>query len=201
MIGVVLSLALYMLRSMKPSMALLSKHPDGTYRNRARFNLRQCRRIAVVRYSGSLFFANVNFLEEQIWEVVSSMPELRHILIVGNGINELDASGEEMLSILIDRLRESGYDVSISGLNDAVLDTMRRTFLYDKIGEDHLHRNATRAVNAIFDEAHKDCDEDMCPLKHVTYVALPVAKEVARDPAVVRAFKSLKSRNGSKKTS
>ncbi|MCK4606397.1 MAG: hypothetical protein KAU35_03770 [candidate division Zixibacteria bacterium] len=46
------------------------------------------------------------------------MPELRHVLIVGNGINELDSSGEEMLSLLVARLREAGCKVSISGLND-----------------------------------------------------------------------------------
>lgn len=192
LIGVVLSLGLLMFRSMKPDIAYLSKHPDGTYRDRERFSLRQCRHIAVIRYNGSLFFANVNYLEEQTWEVVASMPELKHILIVGNGINELDASGEEMLSMLVDRLREAGYDISFSGLNDAVLDTMRRTFLHDKIGEDHLYRNATRAIDSIFEKMHEKSEEETCPLKYVTYVALPVSKKVKRDLAVLKAFKALK---------
>ncbi|HDS01201.1 MAG TPA: STAS domain-containing protein [candidate division Zixibacteria bacterium] len=169
LIGVGLSLILFLLRGMRPNIAMLSKHPDGTYRNLERFGLAQCRHIAVIRYNGSLYFASVNYLERQVLDVVACMPELRHVLIVGNGINELDASGEDMLSHLTDRLREAGYDLSISGLNDHVLDTMRRTYLYYKIGEDHLFRNADRAIAAIHASAHKDSSERKCPLLEVVY--------------------------------
>ncbi len=169
LIGVGLSLILFLLRGMRPNIAMLAKHPDGTYRNRERFGLAQCRHIAVIRYNGSLYFASVNYLERQVLDVVACMPELKHVVIVGNGINELDASGEDMLSHLTDRLREAGYDLSISGLNDHVLDTMRRTYLYYKIGEDHLFRNANRAISAIHASAHKDSDEKRCPLLEVVH--------------------------------
>jgi MFS superfamily sulfate permease-like transporter len=169
LIGVGLSLILFLLRGMRPNIAMLAKHPDGTYRNRERFGLAQCRHIAVIRYNGSLYFASVNYLERQVLDVVACMPELKHVVIVGNGINELDASGEDMLSHLTDRLREAGYDLSISGLNDHVLDTMRRTYLYYKIGEDHLFRNANRAISAIHAGAHKDSSEKECPLLEVVY--------------------------------
>jgi MFS superfamily sulfate permease-like transporter len=164
MIGVGLSIVLHLFRDMKPRIAILSKHPDGTYRNRLRFELAQCRHIAVVRYEGSLFFANVNYLEEVILDQVATMPELRHIVIVGNGINVLDASGEDKLSSIVFRLREAGYDVSFSGLNDSVLDVMRRTGLYNMIGEDHLYRNVARAIDSLWDETHRESDEITCPL-------------------------------------
>jgi len=173
MIGVGLAVILHLFRGMKPDIALLSKHPDGSYRNQARFGLKQCLHIAVIRYNGSLFFANVNYLEEQMLERVAAMPELKHIIMVGNGINELDASGEDMLSQLVGRLREAGYDVSISGLNDAVLDVLRRTHLYEKIGEDHLFRNVDRAVAALNKKAHIGSKETACPLVEVVYINPP----------------------------
>jgi MFS superfamily sulfate permease-like transporter len=190
LVGVGLSLILHLLRSMKPDIALLSKHPDGTYRNRERFGLRQCRHIAVIRYNGSLFFANVNYLEKEVLDVVSSMPELKHVLIVGNGINELDASGEETLSHLVDRLREAGYDVSISGLNDSVLDAMRRTFLFYKIGEDHLFRNASLAIESIYASTHLGSDEDPCPLIQADFTPLKVADKAKFSPAFQKAVES-----------
>lgn len=173
MIGVGLSLMLHLLRGMKPDMALLSLHPDGTFRNQKRFSLRQCRHIALIRYNGSLYFANVSYLEEQILELISGMPELRHIIIVGNGINEMDASGEDMLAILVSRIREAGYDISFSGLNDDVLDVLRRTHLYEKIGEDHMYRNATRAVDGVYAKAHAGSGESPCPLRSVVMIGLP----------------------------
>jgi len=175
MIGVGLALLLYLLRNMKPAITMLSLHPDGTFRNRSRFNLDQCRHLAVIRYSGSIFFANVSYLEDQVLDTVRSMPELKHVLIVGNGINEMDASGEETLSSLVTRLHEQGLGVSMSGLNDAVLDAMRRAGLLAKIGEDNIYRNAARAVENIWQQAHRGSDETECPLKVVPAKHFPVA--------------------------
>ena len=189
MIGVVLSLGLYLLRNMKPDIALLCKYSDDTYRCGDRFNLESCRHIAVIRFNGSLFFANVNYLEEKILEQVADMPDLKHILLVGNGINELDASGEEMLSVMVDRMREAGYGFSISGLNDAVLDVMRRTHLYEKIGEDHLFGNVAMAISAIYDKAHENSPEEECPLIKVCFRGLPVSDKVKRRDIILEGPK------------
>jgi SulP family sulfate permease len=197
MIGVVLSLGLYLLRNMKPDIALLCKYSDDTYRCGDRFNLESCRHIAVIRFNGSLFFANVNYLEEQVLEQVADMPDLKHILLVGNGINELDASGEEMLSVLVDRLREAGYGFSISGLNDSVLDVLRRTHLYEKIGEDHLFPNVTMAMSAIHDKAHENSSEEECPLTTVCFRGLPVSDKVKRRDVILAGPGS---KDGSKDT-
>jgi SulP family sulfate permease len=167
MIGVALALILYILRVMKPQIAMLSLHPDGSYRASRRHGLARCKHIAVIRYNGSIFFTNVNYLEEKILQQMEIMPALKHILIVGNGINELDASGEDMVSLIVDRVRESGLDISFSGLNDHVLDVMRRTYLYEKIGEDHLYRNATRAIESLYEKTHHGSTEKRCPLREV----------------------------------
>jgi SulP family sulfate permease len=189
MIGVVLSIGLMLLRNIKPDIALLSRYTDGTYRMASRWGLELCKHIAVIRFNDALFFGNVAYLEEQVLDRVREMPELRHILLVGNGINELDASGEEALSILVDRLRESGVEISISGLNDYVLDVMRRTGLYNKIGENHLFRNATLAIAVIHEKAHYNTDETECPLIKPVFKGLPVATAVKRKSVMGRLGK------------
>jgi len=176
LLGIVLSLGLYLLRNMKPRIAKLSKYTDTTYRNAERLGLKECDYIAVIRFEGSLFFANVNYLEEVVLERIATMPKLKYLLIVGNGINEMDASGEEMLSRLIARVREAGYDLHMSGLNDSVLDVMRRTGLYEVLGEDHLFRNATMAVEAIHSKAHEYSEEVICPLMVPCFKGLPVSE-------------------------
>ncbi len=168
-IGVLLSLALYIYRGMRPEIALLSKHPDTTFRNRARFGLAQCKHIAVIRYNGSLVFKNVNYLENAILRTIANMPELKYVVVVGNAINEFDASGDYMLGSLVDRIREAGVDLFFTGLNDSVLDTMKRTLLYYKIGEDHFFRNVAMAVDALWESAHRFSKEERCPLKEVVY--------------------------------
>ena len=169
MVGVVLSLGISLFRHMRPDVAVLAKHPDGSYRNCARWGLKQCRYIAVIRFHGSLFFANCSYLEDRVLERLATTRDLRHVLLVGNAINELDASAEEMLSSLIDKLHHAGYQVSFSGLNDSILDVMRRTHLYEKIGDNHMFRNVQMALQAIHAKAHENSQEKECPLLKVCY--------------------------------
>lgn len=96
--------------------------------------------------------------------------KLKHIVIVANGINDMDASGEETLSLLVDRIRSAGIDVSLCGLNEAVMRVMKRTHLDAKIGDDRLYPTIERAVEAIHAEAHRDSVEPDCPLKTVCYL-------------------------------
>ncbi len=164
-IGVALSIGLYLHRTMKPDVYMLAKYTDGSFRDAKTHGLGQCKHIAVIRFSGPLFFADVAFFEDMILEAISSMRDLRHVLIVGNGINEVDASGEEFLYRMIENLRESGYDVSFSGLNEAVLATFRRTNLYEMTGEDHFFSSVAQALVTIHEPAHIDSKEGICPLK------------------------------------
>ncbi|MFC1520936.1 SulP family inorganic anion transporter [Elusimicrobiota bacterium] len=182
-IGIALSLGFYLYRTMKPDIAILSKYTDGAYRNSDRFQLAQCRHIAVIRCSSSLFFANVNYLEEEILERVASMPQLKHVHIVGNAINELDASGEELLSTIVDRVKDAGYGISISGLNDTVLDVMRRTGLYEKIGEANLFRSVAATLTSIYEKYHNGSDE-ACPLINVVFKGMRVSAEARVTTAV-----------------
>jgi MFS superfamily sulfate permease-like transporter len=170
MIGVVLSLGLYLYRNLRPGLAVVSLHPDASLRDAGRHGLRQCRHIAAIRFDGPLFFASASYLEDKILEQVAAMPELRHVLIVAHGINELDASGEEMLSQLVSRLRSAGYEVSFSGLKDDILDVLKRTHLYEEIGEGNMFPTQAHAIEAIHAKAHENSQEKECPLLKVCLI-------------------------------
>ncbi len=180
MIGVFLSLMLYLVRNTRPAVAKLSLHVDSSYRNRDRFELEQCPYVVVIRYSGSLVFCNVEFLENQIIEAIENMPKLKHVLLVGNGINELDTSGVDTMSAIIDRLRARGLGFSISGLNDVVIDVMERTGLVAKIGENNFYRDVTRAIDSIWDETHAGVDEPHCPLRVRPMRAMRVSERLKK---------------------
>lgn len=164
MIGVGLSLAYRLLKEMHPDIHFLAKHEDGSFKPADIYNLKPCRHIAVIRFNDSLFFENVSFLEHTIIEVIALMPDLKHIIIAGKGINEIDASGEELLSTLVPRLKDKGLAISFSGLNDESLNVLKSTGLYKEIGEGHFFLNVQAAVDALYEEAHKDSTEPRCPL-------------------------------------
>ena len=166
-VGVVLSLGAYLYRTMKPNLAELSLHSDGSLRDARLHGLAQCKHIAVVRFDGPLNFASTSYLEDEILKLVVDMAKLRYILIAAHGINELDASGEDMLGRLVDRLREDGYEVCFSGLKDHVLDVLHRTHLYEKIGAENMFPTQVQAIEGIYTKAHYDSKEEVCPLVNV----------------------------------
>ncbi len=167
MVGVGLSLMVFLYKSMHPTVADLSLYVDKSLHDAVSHGLEECRYIDVVRFDGPLFFANASYLEDQISDRRMAKKELRHIIIVSNGINDIDASGEESLSLIVDRVRRAGIDISLSGVNGTVMTVLRRTHLLAKIGEDHIFPTTEGAINTVYDHAHRGSREESCPLKTV----------------------------------
>ena len=149
MVGAGLALILYLYRTMKPRVAILGRHADGTLRDMKVHNLPTSEHVVAIRFDGSLYFANVSFFEDAILEASASHPKAKHILVVGDGINQLDASGEEVIHHLVERLRETGVTLLFSGLKKQVLDIMEHTGLRETIGNDNLFATEDIALNAI----------------------------------------------------
>ena len=152
---------------MRPTVASLSLYADEALHNSVVFGLQECKYMAVVRFDGPLFFANASYLEDQIAQRRRAKQDLRHILICSNGINDIDASGQESLSLTIDRVRSAGIDISFSGLKASVMRVLERTHLIVKIGEDHIYPTIEKALAAIHEKTHRGGEEEGCPLTSV----------------------------------
>jgi SulP family sulfate permease len=167
MVGVILSLGVFLYKSMRPTVTSLSRHEDDTLRSAIVHGLEECIYIDLVRFDGPLFFANATYLEDQINERLRAKRDLRHLIIVSNAISDIDASGEEALSLLVDRVRSSGVEISFSGVNDAVLLVLERTHLIERIGRDRIFPTMEHAVRAVHADAHVNGRETSCPLSRV----------------------------------
>ena len=166
MLGAGLAILLYLYRTMKPRVALLGRHPDGTLRDVAVHGLETSEHLAVVRFDGQLYFANVPYFEDAILEIDARFPKARFILIVADGINQIDASGEEVIHHLVQRLRDSGVTLVFSGLKKQVIDVMLATGLHDIIGANHIFATEDMALDAISARVcATDPDADFCALK------------------------------------
>ena len=157
MVGAGLALILYLYRTMKPRVAILGRHADGTLRDVKVHNLPTSEHVVAIRFDGSLYFANVSFFEDAILEAAANNPKAKHILVVGDGINQLDASGEEVIHHMVERLRDNGVTLLFSGLKKQVLDIMEQTGLRKTIGYNNIFVTEDMALDAI---AGRICAED-----------------------------------------
>ncbi|KHK01498.1 Sulfate permease [Desulfovibrio sp. TomC] len=186
MIGVALSLGVFLYRNMRPMVSSLARTEKGELRDATLYGLALCPHVDVVRFNGPLFFANASFLDESITSRLQSKKKLKHIIMVAKGINDMDASGEEALSLVIDRCRSRGVDISLSGVNDTVMAIMSRSGLLNKLGLDHIYATVEKAICSVHDNTHQDSTEARCPLTTACRLNTPPTGPVRRPR--LRAF-------------
>jgi len=161
LIGAGLAIILYLYRTMKPRVAQLGRFPDGTLRDiKVNPTLPTSPHIIAMRFDGSLYFANVAHFEDAVLELVAAKPNAKYLLVVGDAINQLDASGEEVVHHLVERLREGGMEVVFSGLKKQILDVMRSTGLFDKISQANIFATEDQAIAAIQARLGEEAKDD-----------------------------------------
>ncbi len=157
LMGAGLAVLLYLWRTMKPRVAVLGRHPDGVLRDaQVHAGLPTSPEILALRFDDTLYFANAAFFESQVLDELAKKPQARHLLVVANGINQMDASGDEAVRHLVERLRAGGIEVYFCGVKKQVLDVMRRTGLDHLIGADRLFPNEEQALAAIYATLGRD---------------------------------------------
>ena len=139
LVGIGLSLGLMLYRMMRPRITKLGVHQDGTLGDAGRHDLPplHCRMVAI-RFDGALRFINVSTFEKAVLEMEQGNPEINTILVSCAGINDIDASGVDMLSKLIVRFSSNNVCLCFSGFKEHVLDVIEKSGLKDLIGNDNL---------------------------------------------------------------
>ncbi len=148
--GILLSLSLLMYRMMRPRIAMLGLHQDATLRDAHRHNLPPLHpKLGALRFDGALQFVNVSYFEDALLALERNNPQITYILIKSSGINELDASGVDTLTNLVDRYRRSGVTLVFSGMKKQVFEVMERTGLAQAIGAENLFPTDREALEAL----------------------------------------------------
>ena len=165
LIGVILSILLFISRTMRPRVAELSRYTDGTLRDITVHPLPTSNKIALVRFDGSLYFGNAGYFEDKILEIVASKPDLKYIIVDGEGINQLDSSGEEVLHHLVERLENNEILILVARMKKQFMDTIRATRLIEVMGQDHFFGRVQDALDYAWDSLGSDYDRTTCPLR------------------------------------
>ncbi len=177
-VGVVLSLGLYLFRTMRPRISVLSRDPDGTLRDAEAHKLGTCENISVIRFDGSLYFANTGFFSDTILDRVASKPELKFVIVDAEGINEIDATGEEMLHDLAKRLDSLGIELLFARAKLQIMDILKRTKFVENHGKEKFFRLRTHAFKYAWERLGED-HKETCPL----HIAKPLSDVEAEEVA------------------
>ncbi|GGO86961.1 sulfate transporter [Marinobacterium nitratireducens] len=148
-IGVILSLVMYLRRTSRPTVmevAPIQNHPERRIRNVGRYDLAQCPQLKIVRIDGSLFFGAIDHVQQRIRRLSEEAGV--QLLIVGKGINFIDVAGAEMLIQEARRLEQQGGRLMLSSLKGTVLDELKSSGYFDKLGPERIFETPKVAIAA-----------------------------------------------------
>ncbi len=147
LVGVALAALAFLLGTMRPRAEVLGRLPDGSLAGALTHDLAPLGEdFVALRFDASLVFINVAYFEQAVRDAVAAFPRATAVLVIGNGINRIDASGTEAIKALATDLRAAGCTLMFSGLKKQVLDAMERADLFPVLGRENMFPNKTLAL-------------------------------------------------------
>lgn len=154
-VGVFLSIAVHIYRSMKPHLAVLGNIPGTNfYRNVERFTeAREIPGTLIVRFDGQLYFANQTYFQAQLNELVEAQSQrLKTVIINAEGISSIDSSAMHELHNFVETQHARGLNVVFAGLIGPVRDLFKKEQLFSFIGRQNFYFSVPEAVKGTMAE-------------------------------------------------
>ena len=109
------------------------------------------------RFDGNLYFANAGYLEKQLLNAIASKPKLKALALDIEAVEHIDATGEEMLTLMSEHLEVAGVTFFIVRPKFKVIDALERSGLYERIGAHHFFSRRGELISHLQDN-HPDID-------------------------------------------
>lgn len=154
LVGVALTILLFLAGTMSPRSEVMGRTTDGILAGAATHDLAPIsENYVVLRFDASLVFINAAYFEQAVLKALSQFPQARALLVLGNSINRIDATGEEKLRALASDLKAADVTLMLAGLKKPVREALDRAGLDKVIGPENFFPSkdiALRALDARF---------------------------------------------------
>jgi len=152
LIGVTLSLLVYLNRTSRPQMRSLVPDPRHATRRLAPVaeGLRECPQIKIMSVEGSIYFGAVDHVQSHLEVLREVARDQHHLLLVAPNVNFIDVAGAEALAHEARTRRAEGGRLCLYGLRQPVVGVLRRSGLLPEIGEENVFASMKDAIASFF---------------------------------------------------
>jgi sulfate permease, SulP family len=108
-----------------------------------------CPQISIYNVEGPLFFGAAQTFEKTIMSSINYRPKI--LLLRMSRVPLMDTTGEANLASIVTHFSKHGI-VMISGINEQPKNVLKKTGLFDKIGENHFFEHTGDAIQFALDQ-------------------------------------------------
>ncbi|SEK78568.1 SulP family inorganic anion transporter [Ectothiorhodospira marina] len=154
-VGALMANLVFLAGTVRPRYEIQSLRSDGTRPGSIRDDAEgedeepAAEDFAILRFDASLVFMNTAHFEDAVMDALARNPNARALLVVGNSLNRIDASGIDKIRSLITDLQAADCTLMFSGLKPGVLKYMKRAGLLDEIGEKNIFGSYREALETL----------------------------------------------------
>ena len=163
LIAVGLSLLMVVLRAAEPSTATLGRLPGtDTYRDiDDHEGAETYPGLFIYRFDAPLFFANAGRLRDDISAAVEKAdPQVRMVLIDAEAISDVDSSGAQVLSELLDMLGDRDIALAFARVRTELRDELQGSRIEERIGAERIYLEVDDGVAAFLAADAESPDPD-----------------------------------------
>jgi sulfate permease, SulP family len=152
LVGVLVSLVLYLNRTSHPILRSLVPDPRHTERKMTEVedSLVECPQLKILRIEGSIYFGAVGHVRRHLDTLREASPAQKHLLLMSKSINTVDMAGAELLVEEARRRRANGGQLYFYSLRKPVEELLERGGYMAEIGREHVFRGKREAIGGVF---------------------------------------------------
>jgi len=148
--GIIISIGLYLHRSSQPHIAVVGQVGNSEhYRNIKRYKVKTDKEILAIRVDENLYFANTNYLEDNIMGLVADNQSINHIVLICQSISFIDTSALQSLSDILYRLEKANIQLHLAEIKGPVMDKLKDTEFLKKIGMENIFLSTHQAITTL----------------------------------------------------
>ena len=151
LLGVAFSLLIFIWRSSHPHAAVLGYlEKEDVFRDIKRFpEAKTFPRALILRVDASLYFANMEFVEDLLRRSIEEEPELKWVIFDLSGVNDMDAVAAHNLDELMEVYSERDISFAFADMKGPVRDLVARAGWNEKYGDRINYLSIQQALRQI----------------------------------------------------
>ena len=145
-VGVIISLMVFLSKSARPHLAVIVPDADGIFRNAQVYGLPQCPQIVFARLDGPLYFGSAESVERGFQSIGSLYPSQKHLILILKGVGDVDLAGGQTLIDEVDRRNKIGGDFHLVARYQPLIRRLGQLGILDAVKSEHTFQNKGEAI-------------------------------------------------------